>query len=87
LIGHTHLTEQQYVHRLEATIATVHLQASGGPEQWANESFHEEQAAWVDADTDIDENYFRRELPVLNERLALAGLRLAALLNDDLARK
>jgi hypothetical protein len=41
----------------------------------------------VDADTDIDENYFRRELPVLNERLALAGLRLAALLNDDLARK
>jgi hypothetical protein len=87
LIRHTRFTEQQYVHRLEATIITDHLQASGDPEQWANESFRDAQAAWVDPDTDIDENYFRRELPVLNERLALAGLRLAALLNDDLGRK
>jgi hypothetical protein len=87
LIRHTRLTEEHYVHRLEATITTDHLQAPGDPEQWANESFHDGQAAWLDPDTDIDENYFRRELPVLNERLALAGLRLAALLNDDLDRK
>jgi hypothetical protein len=87
LIRHTRLTEQQYVHRLEATITSDHLQTSGDPKQWANESFRDAQAAWVDLDTDIDEDYFRRELPVLNERLALAGLRLAALLNDDLARK
>jgi hypothetical protein len=87
LIRHTRLTEQQYVHRLEATITADQLQAFGDPAQWANESFHDAQAAWVDPDTDIDENYFRRELPILNERLALAGLRLAALLNDDLGRK
>jgi hypothetical protein len=87
LIRHTHLTEQQYVRRLEATITTDHMHASGDPEQWANESFHDAEAAWVDPDMDIDENYFRRELPVLNERLALAGLRLAALLNDDLGQK
>jgi hypothetical protein len=87
LIQHTRRTEQKYVHRREAMIATDHLQASGDPEQWANESFHAAQAAWVDPDTDIDESYFRRELPVVNERLALAGLRLAALLNDDLSRR
>jgi hypothetical protein len=87
LIRHTGLTERQYVHRLEAPITADHLQTSGDPAQWANESFHDAQAAWVDADADIDENYFRRELPILNERLALAGLRLAALLNDDLDQK
>jgi hypothetical protein len=48
LIRHTRLTEQHYVHRLEATITTDDLQASGGPKQWANESFHDAQTAWVD---------------------------------------
>ena len=32
----------------------------------------------------VDEAYFRKNIPVVNERLALAGLRLAKLLNDCL---
>lgn len=64
MIRHTGLTEQHYVHRLEAIITTDHLRASGDAEQWANESFHDAKGAWIGPDTDIDENYFRRELPI-----------------------
>ena len=32
-------------------------------------------------DTDIDEGYFRRHITVIDERLALGGVRLAAVLN------
>jgi hypothetical protein len=65
-------------------ILQEHLQPSGKPEDWANESFHAAKAAWVYPDANVDEAYLERELPVLNERLAMAGLRLAALLNADL---
>jgi hypothetical protein len=88
-VGHRHastygLRERGYVLQLEELIDQRHLQASGDPEQWANESFRDAKAAWVDPSTNIDGAYFERELPVLNERLAVAGLRLAALLNADL---
>ena len=39
---------------------------------------------WVNDGGVIDEAYFRKSMPLLNERLALAGLRLAKLLNDSL---
>jgi hypothetical protein len=32
----------------------------------------------------VDEGYYRKELPVVDERLALAGVRLAAILNESL---
>ncbi len=39
-------------------------------------------AAWVNDGGEVDEHYYREQIKVLNERLALAGLRLAALLNE-----
>jgi hypothetical protein len=32
----------------------------------------------------VDEAYYRRELPVIDARLALGGVRLAALINESL---
>ena len=84
LLVHTGLREHPYVDTLEALIGQQHLQASGTVESWADESFRAGKAAWVEPGTAIDEVYFDRELPVVNQRLALAGLRLAAMLNADL---
>jgi hypothetical protein len=41
--------------------------------------------AWVKPDTNIDEAYYQRERPVVDRQLALAGLRLARLLNEELS--
>ena len=40
--------------------------------------------AWVQPQTNIDDAYFLRERPVVDRQLALAGLRLARLLNEEL---
>jgi len=58
--------------------------ASGNAADWANESFALAKAAWVSDSGSVDEQYYRRQIKVADERLALAGLRLAALLNEVL---
>jgi hypothetical protein len=42
------------------------------------------KAAWVDDGGSVDEQYYRQQVKVVDERLALARLRLAALLNGVL---
>ena len=54
------------------------------PADWANESFALAKAAWVNDGGSVDEQYYRQQIKVVDERLALAGLRLAALLNEVL---
>jgi hypothetical protein len=44
------------------------------------------KAAWVNDGGSVDEQYYRQQIKVVDERLALAGLRLAALLNEVLGR-
>jgi S1/P1 Nuclease len=51
---------------------------------WANESLQLAKQAWVQPQADIDEAYYLRERPVVDRQLALAGLRLAKLLNVEL---
>ena len=58
----------------------------GTAEQWANESFHIAHQVWVNEGSAIDENCYRRNIHVVDEQLALAGLRLAKLLNDALGK-
>jgi hypothetical protein len=84
LIDHTGRSEQDYVDYLEQMIASKKLGASGKPEDWANESLYLAKQAWVNQGGAIDETYFRANIGVVDERLALAGLRLAAELNDAL---
>jgi hypothetical protein len=45
MLRHTGLRERRYVLQLEDLIEQQHLQATGDPEQWANESFRKAKAA------------------------------------------
>jgi nuclease S1 len=56
-------------------------QPIGTPAQWAEQSFQLAKAALVRPDTNIDEAYYRRHITVVDERLALGGVRLAGELN------
>jgi hypothetical protein len=82
LIAHTNLSQQEYVQHLEEFISQQHLTAGGEPEDWANESHKYAEAAWLNDGEQVDENYYKSQIKVVDIRLALAGLRLAALLND-----
>jgi hypothetical protein len=85
LIEHTGLKDHRYAHQLEEMIAADHLQpGSPDPAVWATESFQLAKKAVVPPHTNIDENYYLRERPVVDRQLALAGLRLARLLNEEL---
>ena len=82
LIEHTGFTEEDYVAHLEQLIRQEHLSASGTPVDWANESHDLARRAWLEDGGSIDEKYYREQIKVVDERLALAGLRLAAVLNQ-----
>ena len=85
LILHTGLREHRYARELEEMIASDHLRAgSADPVKWANDSLALAKQAWVHPQTNIDEAYYLRERPVVDRQLALAGLRLARLLNEEL---
>jgi nuclease S1 len=84
LINHTGRSEQQYADYLEKTIIRKKMRAGGTPEDWANESLHAAKQAWVEEDGAVDEAYYQANIRVVDGRLALAGLRLAAVLNRTL---
>jgi hypothetical protein len=84
LIKHAGMDEEAYVEHLDRLISEQHLRASGNPADWANESFVLAKAAWVNNGGSVNEQYYRQQIKVVDERLALAGLRLAALLNEVL---
>jgi hypothetical protein len=86
LIQHTEMGRDEYAAHLEKLIADEHLTASGNPGDWANESHGYAQSAWLADGAQIDENYYQKEIKVVDQRLALAGLRLAAVLNGAFAQ-
>jgi nuclease S1 len=88
LIEHTGRSEQEYVAYLEKMIAGQNLQARAGgtPADWANESLSLAKRAWIRDGGEADEAYYQRNIGIVDERLALAGLRLASLLNEALGR-
>jgi hypothetical protein len=82
MITQTGLSEANYVKRLDKLIADQHLSASGTAADWANESHHYAQLAWLDSGGSVDETYYERWVNVMDQRLALAGVRLAAILDE-----
>ena len=88
LIEHAGLTREEYARREEELIGTDRLEALAGgtPEQWANESHQLAQAAWVPDGTDLDAQYYEKQIKAVDRQLALAGLRLAKLLNDSIGK-
>jgi len=87
LIARRNLDEGQYFDALKKLIADKGLgsQPAGTPVQWTNESFKLAKEALVANDASIDEGYYRRFIPTIDDRMALAGVRLAADLNRLLA--
>ncbi len=88
LVEHTGYSEEEYVRHLQGLIRKEHLEqkAGGSPADWANESHSEAIEIWVNNGASIDEAYYQAHIRLVDERLALAGLRLAGLLNETLGR-
>jgi S1/P1 Nuclease len=86
LLEHTGYPEAEYVERLNKLIEQQHLaaQATGTAVDWANESHLEARQVIDPVPTVVDEQYFQSHIGLINRKLALAGLRLAALLNQTL---
>ena len=85
LLAHRKLRDRDYAAELERQIAARRLRASGSVVDWAMESHALAKAALLPDRGAADEAYYRAQIPKIDERLALGGLRLAALLNDALA--
>lgn len=84
LIEHAQRPEASYALYLEQLIVRRNLRSrtSGSAPEWANESFHLAHDVWLEDGGRVDEAYYRKNIEIVNERLALAGLRLARLLNE-----
>jgi S1/P1 Nuclease len=85
LVAESGMDARQYSNLLEQMIRRDHLgPGSPDPSVWADESWKIAKNALVRRGTKIDEAYYQRQRPVVEHRLALAGLRLARILNEDL---
>jgi hypothetical protein len=87
LIAHRRLSDQQYLAELERQIKQRRWDAAatGSPADWAMQSHALGKAALLPAKGVVDEAYYRARISVVDERLALGGLRLAAWLSRSLA--
>ncbi len=82
LLLHRNLTDAQYLDTLEKQIKLSSPTATpDDPAAWAGESKVAADAAIVANGGAVDQAYYERELPVVDQRLEQAGLRLAAVLN------
>jgi hypothetical protein len=87
LIDHRGLDEAAWVKLLETEIDDKHLQpGDGDAAAWATESHDAAQAAIVTPLSSIDQAYYDRNIPVVQSRLELAGLRLAKAINAALGQ-
>ena len=88
LLEHTGYSEEEYVARLNTLIAAKHLesQSGGTAVDWANESHVQARHIMEVKPAAIDEAYYQANIELVNQKLALAGLRLATLLNDTLGK-
>ena len=86
LLEHAGYSEEEYVQRLEKLIEKDHLaqQPQGTPEEWANESHLQARQIIDQKPAAIEEQYYQANIELVNRKLALAGLRLADLLNNTL---
>jgi S1/P1 Nuclease len=89
LIGHSRRSEVDYDQAIEKLVVRENLlsRADSSPENWANESFSIAKQVWVNEGGAVDEAYYRRNIRVVDEQLAVAGLRLARMLNQSLSSK
>jgi hypothetical protein len=89
LIEHTKKPWQEYARALRDGITPGRLAQwrSTDPVQWANESYRlaVSHAYAIPENGRLGEAYFDRNIPIVNERLAMAAVRLATMLNSELS--
>jgi hypothetical protein len=87
LIAHRQLDDQQYLQLLSRKITQNHWDATaeGAPADWALESHDLAKAAMLPEQGAVDEAYYKVQIEVVERRLAVGGIRLAAVLNRILA--
>ena len=80
---------KEYAAFLEGLISARNMwkEPEGTPEEWANQSFQLAKKVWVNDGDVVDEAYYRASMPILNDQLAIAGIRLAKVLNETLGEK
>ena len=89
LIAHRNLDDRAYMDVLRKLVAARSLGSGspGTPAEWAEQSWKLAKEALVTPGTNIDEAYFTRHIRVIDERMALGGVRLAAVLNRVLTSR
>lgn len=89
LAAHRGLDDRKYLALLEQAIRRQGWERKpvGTPIEWAAESHALARAAMVKPRTEIGETYFKAHIATVDERIALGGLRLAALVNQSLGRR
>jgi hypothetical protein len=80
---------KEYAAFLDGLISARNMwkEPEGTPEEWANQSFQLAKKVWVNDGDVVDEAYYRASMPILNDQLAIAGIRLAKVLNETLGEK
>ncbi|MFI5105054.1 MAG: S1/P1 nuclease, partial [Terriglobales bacterium] len=88
LLEHAGLNQEEYSVRVELVIRLEQLEgkAGGTPEDWANESHLQARKILDDKPAAVDEAYYKANAGLVDEKVALAGLRLAKWLNDSLGK-
>ena len=83
LIARRNVDDRSYLAALQKLIVERRWgsQPAGTPAQWAEQSWRLAKEALVSPGTNVDEGYYRRHIGVIDERIALGGVRLAAVLN------
>lgn len=84
LIAHRNLSDEDYLARLNDLLARQRVAGITDAETWAAESHSLAKAALLEPSGRVDEAYFQAQIPVIEQRVAIGGLRLAALLNETL---
>jgi hypothetical protein len=85
ILEHSGRSEQDYVKHEQKLIRAEKLEAgNGGPVEWANESHAQARKIMNEKPAVVDEEYYRANIHLVDQKLALAGLRLATLLNSTL---
>ena len=87
LIRHTKKPWREYANELRTKvkwIKTRYPRTDGKVTVWATESYRLalSNAYAIPKDGKLDQAYFDRNIPIVNERLRLAGVHLAEVLND-----
>lgn len=88
LLEHAGLSEHDYVRRIQKLIRTEHLdqQAGGGPVDWANESHLQARKILQEKPAGVDQAYYDANINLIDQKLALAGIRLSSVLNTTLGK-